>query len=43
MPFEEKKERMNYQPILKELEELTVDTFGLWDHNRVGFQWRRAL
>jgi HD superfamily phosphodiesterase len=31
---------MDYQPILKELEDLTVETFGLWDHNRVGFQWR---
>ncbi|MBM3239490.1 HD domain-containing protein [Candidatus Poribacteria bacterium] len=31
---------MDYQPILKELEDLTVETFSLWDHNRVGFQWR---
>ena len=31
---------MDYQPILKELEELTAETFTLWDHNRVGFQWR---
>jgi len=31
---------MDYQPILKELEDLTAETFGLWDHNRVGFQWR---
>ncbi|MFQ6041332.1 MAG: HD domain-containing protein [Candidatus Poribacteria bacterium] len=31
---------MDYQPILKELEKLTAETFTLWDHNRVGFQWR---
>jgi len=31
---------MNYQSILNELEELTAETFTLWDHNRVGFQWR---
>lgn len=31
---------MNYPSILSELEELTVETFKLWDHNRVGFQWR---
>jgi len=31
---------MNYQSILTGLEELTIETFGLWDHNRVGFQWR---
>ena len=31
---------MNYAQVLKELETLTTETFGLWEHNRVGFQWR---
>jgi hypothetical protein len=31
---------MDYQPILTELEDLAAETFTLWDHNRVGFQWR---
>ena len=26
--------------ILKDLEGIVQETFGLWDHNRVGFQWR---
>lgn len=31
---------MNYDQVLNELETLVNETFGLWDHNRVGFQWR---
>ena len=31
---------MNYSQVLNELETLVNDTFGLWEHNRVGFQWR---
>jgi len=31
---------MNYTQVLKELETLVNDTFALWEHNRVGFQWR---
>ena len=31
---------MNYREVLNELENLVTDTYGLWDHNRVGFQWR---
>ena len=31
---------MNYAQVLNELETLVADTFGLWEHNRVGFQWR---
>lgn len=31
---------MDHQSILYELEELSAETFTLWDHNRVGFQWR---
>jgi len=31
---------MNYPQVLKELEDLVNETYGLWDHNRVGFQWR---
>lgn len=31
---------MNYDQVLNELETLVNDTFGLWEHNRVGFQWR---
>ena len=31
---------MNYGQVLNELETLVADTFGLWEHNRVGFQWR---
>ncbi|MCZ6681145.1 MAG: HD domain-containing protein, partial [Candidatus Poribacteria bacterium] len=30
----------NYAEVLKELEDLVTRTYGLWDHNRVGFQWR---
>jgi hypothetical protein len=30
----------NYNEVLKTLEELVVETYSLWDHNRVGFQWR---
>ena len=31
---------MNYDQVLSELETLVNDTFKLWEHNRVGFQWR---
>ena len=31
---------MNYREVLNELENLVTDTYSLWDHNRVGFQWR---
>ena len=31
---------MNYSQVLNELETLVNETFGLWEHNRVGFQWR---
>ena len=31
---------MDYQKTLAELENLVLETYGLWDHNRVGFQWR---
>lgn len=31
---------MNYGQVLNELETLVNATFGLWEHNRVGFQWR---
>lgn len=31
---------MNYDQVLSELETLVNDTFNLWEHNRVGFQWR---
>ncbi len=31
---------MNYGDVLNELETLVNDTFALWEHNRVGFQWR---
>ena len=31
---------MNYAQVLNELETLVTETFGLWEHNRVGFQWR---
>ena len=31
---------MNYAQVLNELETLVNDTFTLWEHNRVGFQWR---
>ena len=31
---------MNYAETLKELEDLVTETYSLWDHNRVGFQWR---
>ena len=31
---------MNYGQVLNELETLVNETFGLWEHNRVGFQWR---
>lgn len=31
---------MDYKRTLSELENLVVETYGLWDHNRVGFQWR---
>ena len=31
---------MNYSKVSKELEDLVTETYKLWDHNRVGFQWR---
>ena len=31
---------MDYSQVLKELEDLVTETYSLWDHNRVGFQWR---
>lgn len=31
---------MNYAELLNELENLVSETFDLWDHNRVGFQWQ---
>ena len=31
---------MNYNQVLNELETLVNETFTLWEHNRVGFQWR---
>ena len=31
---------MNYAQVLNELETLVNETFSLWEHNRVGFQWR---
>lgn len=31
---------MDYAQVLNELETLVTETFGLWEHNRVGFQWR---
>ena len=31
---------MNYAQVLNELETLVNETFALWEHNRVGFQWR---
>lgn len=31
---------MNYDQVLSELETLVNETFQLWDHNRVGFQWQ---
>ena len=31
---------MNYAKVLRELENLVAETYSLWDHNRVGFQWR---
>ncbi len=31
---------MEYGQVLEELENLLSDTFDLWDHNRVGFQWK---
>ena len=31
---------MNYAQVLNELETLVNDTFALWEHNRIGFQWR---
>lgn len=31
---------MNYSQVLNELETLVNETFTLWEHNRVGFQWR---
>ena len=31
---------MDYSKLSKELEDLVTDTYKLWDHNRVGFQWR---
>ena len=29
---------MNYAQVLNGLETLATETFGLWEHNRVGFQ-----
>jgi len=31
---------MDYQKVLTELEDLVLETYSLWDHNRIGFQWR---
>ena len=31
---------MNYPEVLSELENLVSETFDLWDHNRIGFQWQ---
>ena len=31
---------MEYSQTLTELENLVTETYSLWDHNRVGFQWR---
>ena len=31
---------MNYTEVLSQLENLVAETFDLWDHNRIGFQWR---
>ena len=31
---------MDYSKVSKELEDLVTETYKLWDHNRVGFQWR---
>jgi len=31
---------MDYQKVLTELEDLVLETYNLWDHNRIGFQWR---
>lgn len=31
---------MNYAEVLSELENLVSETFDLWDHNRIGFQWQ---
>ena len=31
---------MNYTEVLSELENLVSETFDLWDHNRIGFQWQ---
>ena len=31
---------MDYSATLKELEGLVAQTYNLWEHNRVGFQWR---
>lgn len=33
----------DYQKIYREVEELVIDTFGLWDENRVGFRWRNYI
>jgi len=34
---------VSYKEIHKELEELVLETFGLWDENRVAFRWRHYL
>ena len=34
---------ISYKEIHKELEELVMETFGLWDENRVAFRWRHYL
>ena len=34
---------LDYQKIYKEIEDLVVETFGLWDENRVGFRWRNYI
>ena len=33
----------DYQQIQTELNELALETFGLWDQNRVGFRWKHYL
>ncbi len=38
--FQNMDKEMDIENIRKELEELVQETFTLWDHNRVGFQWR---
>ena len=33
----------DYQKIQNELNELALETFGLWDQDRVGFRWKHYL